>query len=238
MSFLPAPPRGDRCDCPCHKAPLTTIHAVPCCTPCPICGERIASARLTSHVAAHGRPVPKKRRSSLPFFAIVLAVGSVAMPRVGATASMPGIAADSTSTWAGFFAGRWSCAGAFANGQPLAADLEFSPVLAGRWLEYHHKDRPPGRYEARALWGPAERDTALATTALFDNFGGRRAFFVRAAHDSGVTLARDTSEPGARAERFRFQPRGAAAFWFAWEVQRAGAWALGDSLACVRAAAS
>jgi hypothetical protein len=236
MSFLPAPPRGDGCDCPCHRAPLATIHAVPCCTPCPICGKRIASARLTSHVADHARPVPKKRRSLLPFIALAFVVGSVAMPRVGATAAVPRVAADSTSAWAGFFAGKWSCEGAFANGRPLAADLEFTPMLAGRWLEYHHKDRPPGRYEARALWGPAQRDTGLAVTALHDNFGGRRTFLVTAPRDSGVTLARDTREPGAQTERFRFVPRGAAAFWFVWEVQRGGAWTLGDSLGCTRGA--
>lgn len=130
--------------------------------------------------------------------------------------------------------GRWSCAGAFGSGKPLAADIEFTPVLAGRWVQYHHLDRAPGRYEASALLGPATFDSTLVPTTLFDNFGGHRRFQLTQSPENRITLLRDMSDPGARVERFVFEPRSQAQLWFAWEVQRDGAWVLGDSLQCRR----
>ncbi len=58
-----------------------------------------------------------------------------------------------------FFAGNWSCAGEFANGKKIEADLSFVPELDGKWLLYRHADRPPGQFKALAVWGvdqPAE----------------------------------------------------------------------------------
>ncbi|HTK50399.1 MAG TPA: hypothetical protein VL308_00860 [Gemmatimonadaceae bacterium] len=59
--FVPTPPPGDACDCICHRAPLAVLHPAPCCVSCPICGRRVAAARLTAHVAAHDRPLPERR---------------------------------------------------------------------------------------------------------------------------------------------------------------------------------
>lgn len=111
-------------------------------------------------------------------------------------------------------------------------------MLGYRWLEYHHRDRAPGAYEAIALLGPAGQSDDLRPTYLFDNFGGRRAFLTTILPDSTLILLRDTMETGARVERFTFRPHTAASFRFAWEVKRPGVegWTIGDSLSCTRAA--
>ena len=139
---------------------------------------------------------------------------------------------DSASTWTRALSGPWTCAGAFANGKALAADIVFTPALGGRWLSYHHQDRDPGRYEATALLGPALRDSAMVATMIFDNFGGHRRFLPSASATGEITLVRDTTESGSRLERFTFRPRPDGTLWFGWEVGRGGAWVLGDSLSC------
>jgi hypothetical protein len=141
-------------------------------------------------------------------------------------------AVPSLNGWSKALAGNWSCSGAFASGKPLAADVSFTPSLNGRWLTYHHQDRAPGRYEASATLGPASRDTTIAPVTIYDNFGGNRRFLPTLA-GTELVLLRDTTEVGARLERFTFRPRGAGGLWFAWELARNGAWVLGDSLACV-----
>ncbi len=159
-------------------------------------------------------------------FVLAASASTVATPRTG-----HGVAPDSLRPWARGLIGRWSCAGAFSNGKALAADVEFTSILGGRWLEYHHKDRAPGSYEALAILGPARRDTALEATTLHDIGGGARRFLLSAG-DSGVMLDRDTTQRGARVERFRFVLRGTHALWFAWEIGAGGRWAIGDSLGC------
>lgn len=39
-----------KCRCPCHKAPLAVVHTVPCCEPCPHCGEAVARGMLNFHL--------------------------------------------------------------------------------------------------------------------------------------------------------------------------------------------
>ena len=164
-------------------------------------------------------------------FSLTLAV--LALVPAALTAQSP-TNPDSSSAWAHALRGTWSCAGAFVSGKPLAADITFSPILRGQWLEYHHLDRPPGQYEATGLWGPALHDSSLGATTLHDNFGGHRRFLAAVSQPGAVTLTRDTTEAGARLERFTFRPRPDGTLWFAWEVQRGGVWALGDSLSCRR----
>ena len=61
MKFVPTPPPGDACDCLCHRAPLAVLHPVPCCVSCPTCGKKVASARLTAHVASHNRALAGRK---------------------------------------------------------------------------------------------------------------------------------------------------------------------------------
>ena len=63
MKFVPTPPPGDACDCPCHLAPIAVLHRAPCCVPCPICNRDIAAARLTAHIARHNHPLPGRPQS-------------------------------------------------------------------------------------------------------------------------------------------------------------------------------
>jgi len=39
-----------QCNCPCHKAPLSVVHPVPCCEPCPFCGKTVARGQLALHL--------------------------------------------------------------------------------------------------------------------------------------------------------------------------------------------
>jgi hypothetical protein len=144
--------------------------------------------------------------------------------------------ADSTAAWARYFAGRWGCAGGFPSGKLLRADVVFTPRLGGRWLEYHHTDRAPGRYEALALWGPAVGASQTVQNVLYDNFGGQRRFASDGWRNGALVFVRDSAEAGAREERFIFRERSESTFWFAWEVRRPNvpAWAVGDSLTCAR----
>ncbi|HEU4648112.1 MAG TPA: hypothetical protein VFS33_03565 [Gemmatimonadales bacterium] len=173
-----------------------------------------------------------------------LLTGTVVAAALGAAAPGPGSPTprahtDSTAAWARYFRGTWHCQGAFASGKPLAADIAFTALLGGRWLQYHHTDRAPGAYEALALWGPTTGTAAPPPTTFYDNFGGTRRFISAGWQDSALVFVRDTTERGARAERFAFRQRSDTAFWFAWELQRpSGAgWVVGDSLTCARAAA-
>ena len=59
----------------------------------------------------------------------------------------------SDSAIAKFFTGNWSCAGKFASGKTIEADVNFTPELDGKWLLYRHTDRPPGPFKALSLWG-------------------------------------------------------------------------------------
>lgn len=165
--------------------------------------------------------------------ALLLATAPVATPPLAAQA-IPAGTTDSVSGWAHLLTGPWGCSGAFASGRPLAADIVFAAALNAHWLEYHHRDRAPGRYEATALLGPALADSTVVPTVLYDNFGGHRRFGVTTSPTGEVILARDTTEKGARVERFTFRPRADGTLWFGWEVQRDGGWALGDSLSCRR----
>jgi hypothetical protein len=134
-----------------------------------------------------------------------------------------------------FFAGPWNCRGAFASGRPIAAEVTFTPVLGGRWLEYHHVDAAPGRYEALALW-PGADTASPQPVVLYDNGGGHRRFIGSGWATDTVRLIRDSTDPGAHAERFTFRATSDSSYWFGWEIQRApGApWVLGDSLSCRR----
>ena len=44
----------DKCRCPCHRSPIAVRHAVPCCEPCPVCGQRVTPSALAQHLARHG----------------------------------------------------------------------------------------------------------------------------------------------------------------------------------------
>ena len=130
------------------------------------------------------------------------------------------------------FSGRWRCAGAFANGRPIASDVAFTSELDGRWLLLRHDDRAPQRWRALGLWGADTARTVRAT--LYDNTGGPPRTFVAPPWD-GHTL-RLEAPPAARRERFVYEAPARDSLAFAYEVSTDGVtWRLGDRLACRRA---
>jgi hypothetical protein len=144
--------------------------------------------------------------------------------------------ADSVPPWMTFFAGDWDCAGAFSNGRSIAADVSFAPRLDGKWLEYRHTDRAPGRYKVIGYIGTdAATGNVLAT--MHDNGGGARLFISPPWGDSALLLENaPLLRPPRGHERFVFRRQSPSTFHFAWEVMRDSAtgWHLGDSLRCVR----
>ena len=72
-----------------------------------------------------------------------------------------------------FFVGNWSCAGEFANGKKIEADLSFVPELDGKWLLYRHADRPPGQFKALAVWG-VDHPSGRLVSIVEDNFGNAK----------------------------------------------------------------
>ena len=39
-----------QCYCGCHNTEVKLEHTVPCCFPCPVCGQKIATVSYGSHV--------------------------------------------------------------------------------------------------------------------------------------------------------------------------------------------
>jgi hypothetical protein len=134
-----------------------------------------------------------------------------------------------------YFAGRWSCAGRFANGKPIASEVRFEPVLEGKWLRYSHADRPPNHYQAEAMWRVDARSGGFVSV-MEDNFGGVRLFRSAGWRDSTIVLE---SAPllgdSTRHERFSYSAESPDRFRMEYRVSRDGkAWKLGDALECER----
>lgn len=134
-----------------------------------------------------------------------------------------------------FLAGRWSCAGEFASGRKLEAELSWTPRLAGKWLEFSHTDRAPGRFQALAQWG-TDPATGTMVSLMFDVGGGVRLFTAPAGWTDRA-VAFETHEllaPPRGRERFTYRAESDTALRVTWEVFRNGAWVTGDWLACTR----
>lgn len=135
--------------------------------------------------------------------------------------------------------GRWSCAGAFANGKPLAADLEFAPDADGQRLHYRHADRPPTNYVQDSVWGVDKESgtlVSLAWIATRAQPGVTPAFYVASeVSPTSVTFVhRALLKPPWAPNRFRYSVADHA-LQMTWEVQKQGVWQMGDHLGCTRA---
>jgi len=152
-----------------------------------------------------------------------------------ALSSVPAL--DSASSPLQFFVGRWSCAGGTPSGRVLIADVVFTPRMQGHWLESHHVDRPPGRYESLGMWSLAEPPSRESATVVYDNFDGARRFNTSGFLDGVVVWTRDTSETDARLETFTYRRMSDSSYWYAWHVRRSPdtPLVLGDSATCRRA---
>ena len=142
--------------------------------------------------------------------------------------------ADSVATLAKSLVGSWACRGGTPDGRTMAATISFTLVLDAHWLQFEHRDVPPGRFLATAMW-PATTITEPMSTTLYDNSGGNRRLTGAWDPDS-IVWVKDVTEPGVRRERFTFRRVDTDTFWYAWHIQRAatGPPVLGDSLTCRR----
>jgi hypothetical protein len=157
-----------------------------------------------------------------------------AAPPPAAPRQPPAPAPGSAEMFA-YLAGRWSCEGAFANGNRLAADLSWTPRLGGRWLELHHADRAPGRFEATAQWG-TDPATGTMVSVMFDIGGGVRLFTAPEGW-TNRTVVFETHEllaPPRGRERFTWRAESDTTLRMTWEVNRNGNWVMGDWLLCTK----
>lgn len=145
------------------------------------------------------------------------------------------VASDTQVIGTKFFSGAWSCRGGTPAGKVMSSDVMFTQLLDGRFLQVHHMDRQPGRYESVAMW-PLTHARERFSTVVYDNFGGARRFNAERADAEGVVLRRDTTELDARAESFTYRASSESTYWYAWYVRRAAGQplVLGDSATCHR----
>jgi hypothetical protein len=133
--------------------------------------------------------------------------------------------------------GSWSCSGARANGQAVAADLTFTPAMGGRTLHFHHADRPPTTYIQDATWGVDSTTTQIVSLAFAGTRNSRATvpmlFVATAWTPRSVTLAAQplTTPPWAQ-NRFTYTVDAPDSLRVVWEVERGGTWKVGDQLTC------
>jgi hypothetical protein len=129
-----------------------------------------------------------------------------------------------------YFVGSWHCAGTFSNGAAIESDLRFEKVLDGKWLLFHHDDRPPNRYHALAEWTHQDHRW---TAAIQDSFGGLRLFHAGGWEGTKLTWEGGAAGDAAAAnERFVYERADAGTFRLSYQVQKSGEWRTGDTLAC------
>jgi hypothetical protein len=138
---------------------------------------------------------------------------------------------------AGFsFAGRWSCAGAFGNGQPHRSSYEGKIGLGGRWLELSETDLQPAGYVATYLIGMAGDGTHILDFDV-NNFGSAR-YESPGWDGSSLTLSSVGTEGYAKPapdNRFVYSAVSKSRFEVTWQVKGPSGWPTGgDHLICDR----
>lgn len=133
-----------------------------------------------------------------------------------------------------FFAGSWGCAGEFASGKKIEADVGFAPELDGKWLLYRHEDRPPGQFKAMAMWGVDQASVKLISV-MEDNFSNARLFTSDGWKDGGVTFTRaEFLVQKINQERFRYERQSESTFKMTYERLVDAQWKMGDFIICTR----
>jgi len=133
-----------------------------------------------------------------------------------------------------FFVGSWGCAGEFANGKKIEADVSFASELEGKWLLYRHEDRPPGRFKATALWG-VDQGSGKLISVMEDNFGNARLFTSEGWKNGLVTFTRaEFLDQKINQERFRYERQSDNGFKMTYERLVDAQWKMGDFIVCTR----
>ncbi len=133
-----------------------------------------------------------------------------------------------------FFGGNWSCAGKFASGKKIEAEVSFTPELDGKWLLYRHSDRPPGPFKALTQWG-GDQPSGSLVSVMEDNFGNARLFTSDGWKDGSVTFSRAAIlDQKISQERFRYERQSDDSFKMTYERSADGEWKMGDFIVCTR----
>jgi hypothetical protein len=133
--------------------------------------------------------------------------------------------------------GQWACAGSFADGRPLAADLSFVATMDGRAVRYVHRDRAPNRFVEEATWGPDTANHQLVSVAFMGSAETLiPALFVSTQWSarSVILESRPLTSPPFATNRFTYTLEAPNTLRVVWEVLRAGNWTVGDALRCTR----
>jgi hypothetical protein len=146
---------------------------------------------------------------------------------------------DSVAALFKALAGHWSCNGGFPHGGALAADLTFTPVAGDYAIDFRHVDRAPGIYWQNSTWAFDGKSGRVVSTGMSgsqkDRAGAASMFTASRWSPTSITLDADTVKaPPFAPNRFTYAVGGGSTLTMRWEVERNGAWALGDSLVCGR----
>jgi len=128
-----------------------------------------------------------------------------------------------------YFVGAWQCAGAFANGRPIEADLRVDRALDGGWLVIHHDDRPPNKYHALLEWHAGATGWVASVQ---DSSGGLRSF--RSTGWDGAQLVWDRSDAAVADQRLAYHRLDPGRFEVSYAVRARDGWQTVDRLTCTR----
>lgn len=129
--------------------------------------------------------------------------------------------------------GAWTCHGVFpASGKTIDSTVRFALDLDGKALVKHHDDTsPPALYHALEAWGYDAKNQRYNATIL-DSFGGARLFSSEGWKDGRLVW---NSAPEVKpAQHFIYVREGREGLRIDWEVERNGAFVIGDTLHCSR----
>lgn len=129
--------------------------------------------------------------------------------------------------------GTWTCHGVFpASGKTIDSTVRFALDLDGKALVKHHDDTsPPALYHALEAWGFDAKNQRYNATIL-DSFGGARLFSSAGWKDGRLVWS---SAPEVKpAQRFTYAREGHDGLRIDWEMEREGAFVIGDTLHCSR----
>ena len=141
-----------------------------------------------------------------------------------------------------FFAsvsGAWTCAGQFADGRPLVADLRFTPIMEGNAVVYEHTDKDKTTFQSVGMWSYDDRLSAPVFLRFSGKQGTQRssaAMFIGGdvTDSSLVFTADDLAGPPWKPNRFLWELSDDDVLKMTWEVEKDGQMSFGDRISCER----
>ena len=129
--------------------------------------------------------------------------------------------------------GEWTCHGVFpASGKTIDSNVRFALDLDGKALVKHHDDTSaPALYHALEAWGFDAKNQRYNATIL-DSFGGARLFSSAGWADGRLVWS--SAADVKPAQRFTYVREGQDGLRIDWELERDGAFVIGDTLHCSR----